>query len=122
LVAFGFALVWLGIRQLREGVQISGAKLTIRNDYRTRTVVASEVRAITLEPHVFGQVVSCWVPRVRLIDGRSIWIDNFDCGPAGKPPRPELAATVDEVRVLLGVKADGIATPESRQPRDPVSE
>jgi hypothetical protein len=122
LVAFGFALVWLGIRQLREGVQISGAKLTIRNDYRTRTVNASEIRAITLEPHTFGQVVYCWVPRVRLIDGRSIWIDNFDCGPAGKPPRPELAATVDEVRVLLGVRAEDVSTPDSRQPTDPASE
>jgi hypothetical protein len=122
LVIFGLALVWMGIRQFRVGVQISGAKLTIRNDYRTRTVVASEIRAITLEPYAFGEVAKCWVPRVELTDGSSVWIDNFDCGPARRPPRPELAATVDEVRMLLWVRADDVSTPESRQPGGAASE
>ncbi len=106
----GLVCAWIGIRQFRNGAQVSGHKLTIRNELRTYTVDAADIRAITLQPKCVGQGGTRWVARVELT-ANSIWIDNFDCGPAGKSPKPDRAAAVEEVRALLGVRADDIGQP-----------
>ena len=46
-VGFGLLFAWMGIRQFRYGAQVSGQKLTIRNTFRTYTVDAADIRAIT---------------------------------------------------------------------------
>jgi hypothetical protein len=114
----GLLAVWFGVRAFRAGVHIRGEKLTIRDEFRTRKVSAHEIRAITLQSKTMSAAGSHWVPRVDLIDGKSVWITNFDYGPADRPPPPELAVAVAEVRVLLGVRADDIPGPESPQPED----
>ena len=98
----GLVCAWIGIRQFRNGVQVTGHKLTIRNELRTYTVDAADIRAITLQPKS-GPNSTEWVARAELTGGKSIWIDNFDCGSAGKPPKPNRAAAVEAVRALLGV-------------------
>jgi hypothetical protein len=85
---------------------LNGGKLTIHNELRTRAVHASDIRAITLEPRAISDGPTRWIARVQLADGSRIWIDDFDCGPASKPTKPELAVTVDEVRMLLGGKGE----------------
>jgi hypothetical protein len=105
----GLVCAWVGIRQFRNGAQVSGQKLTIRNQLRTYTVNAADIRAITLQPKSEPNN-TYWVARVELT-ANSIWIDNFDCGPARKPPKPDRAATVEAVRALLGVRADDIRQP-----------
>jgi hypothetical protein len=104
-IALGLPLVWLGIRQLRAGVRISGGKLIIRRGFRTRTVNVSEIRAATLR-YRGNQESPRRVPRVELVNGKSIWINNLDCGRADRPPDPRRAARFNEFRALLGV-ADG---------------
>jgi hypothetical protein len=111
--AGGLAFAWIGIRQFRNGAKVSGHELTIRNELRTYTVDAAHIRAITLQPKS-SQNGDYWVARVELTSGKRIWIDNFDCGPAGKPPKPDRAAAVEEVRALLGVRADDIRQPGSQ--------
>jgi hypothetical protein len=108
LVGCGVGLVcaWLGIRQFRNGAEVSGHKLTIRNELRTYTVDAADIRAVTLQPRCLGEGGSRWVARVGLASGKSIWIDNFDCGPASKPPIPDRVAAVRAVRALLGLGGD----------------
>lgn len=101
-VPLGFWMAWMGIRQFRCGVEVSGQKLAIRNEFRTTTVDAADIRAINLQPKGSPNG-PYWVPRVELTSGKSIWIDNFDCGPAGRPPRPERVAIAEEVRALLGL-------------------
>jgi hypothetical protein len=107
----GSVLAWMGIRQFRNGVQVSGQKLTIRNEFRTTTVDAADIGAINIQPKDSPNGPD-WVPRVELTSGKSIWIDNFDCGPAGRPPRPERVAIVEEVQALLGL-ADADFTAET---------
>jgi hypothetical protein len=114
VISTGFLTVWVGIRAFRVGVHISGGKLTIRDEFRTRKVSAGAIRAITLQSKTMSAAGSHWLPRVDLIDGNGVWITNFDCGPADRPPPPELAAAVAEVRALLGVGADDIPGPGSR--------
>jgi hypothetical protein len=111
-VSLGLVFAWMGIRQFRNGVQVSGQKLTIRNEFRTSTVAAADIRAINLQP-MDSPNGPYWVPRVELTSGKSIWIDNFDCGPAGRPSRPDRAAIVEEVRALLGL-GDADLTAETR--------
>jgi hypothetical protein len=111
------AFAWMGIRQFRNGVQVSGHELTIRNELRTYRVDTADIHAITLQPKN-SQNGSYWVARVELISYKSIWIDNFICGPAGKPPKPNRAATVEEVRALLGVRADDMGRPENQPQPD----
>jgi hypothetical protein len=106
-------LTWLGIRQFRVGVQIRGGKLTIRGGLGTRTVNVSEIRAITLQSEDNLRVRHSWVPRVDLTNGKSVWIHNLDCRRADRPPDPDLAASLDEFRVLLGVSADDADRPSS---------
>ena len=106
----GLVFAWMGVRQFRNGAKVSGRKLTIRNELRTYTADACEIRAITLQPKSSSNG-DYWVARVELTSGKSIWIDNFDCGPAGKPPKPDRMAAVEEVRVLLGVRTDNIQQP-----------
>jgi membrane protein implicated in regulation of membrane protease activity len=101
----GILLVWLGIRLVRVGVHISSEKMTIRGYFVTRTVKASEIRAITLQPKDNGQGQLRWIPQVELTSGKAFWIDSFDCGAARNPPKPGVAATIEDVRTLLGVKA-----------------
>jgi hypothetical protein len=114
----GLLAVWFGIRAFRAGVQVRSEKLTIRDEFRTRKVSAHEIRAITLQSKTMSAAGSHWVPRVDLIDGKGIWITSFDYGPADRPPQPELAAAVAEVRALLAVRADDIPGPESPKPQD----
>lgn len=116
-VLVALAGTWAAARQFRIGAQVSGHKLTIRNELRTHTVDAADIRAITLQPKA-GEGGSYWVARVELTSGKRIWIDNFVCGRAGKPPKPKRAAIVEEVRVLLGVDADDAAMPKSHRADD----
>jgi len=104
---------WLGIRLLRVAVEISAGEMTIRSYFRTRTVNVGEIRAISLQSKSTGQGVTQWIPRVDLTDGRSIWINNLECGRADRPPRPYLAASFDELRGVLGVGADDTGQPET---------
>lgn len=113
--ALGLLFVWVGIRLLLLGVQISAGKMTSRGYFWTRTVQASEIRAITLQPKDDTGNGPRWIPRVELTGGKGFWIQSFDCGPAPQSPNPHLAATLDEVRALLGVRADDIGQPEMRQ-------
>jgi hypothetical protein len=115
MAGLGLLAVWLGIRLLRTGVQISAGKMTYRGYFRTRTVDASEIHEITLQPKDDTGNGSRWIPLVGLTRGKGFWIQSFDCGPARKPPKPHLAAALDEVRALLGVRADDFGQPETRQ-------
>lgn len=119
LLIGGGALVfaWIGIRQFRNGAQVSGHELTVRNELRTYRVDAADIRAITLQPKS-SQNGPYWVAQVELTGGKSIWIDNFICGPAEKPPKPDRAAAVEEVRALLGVRADDMGQPENQPQPD----
>jgi len=114
-IAIGLVLVWVGIRLLRLGVQISGEKITIRGYFITRTINASDIRAITLQPSN-DEGGPRWKPRVELTGGKSFWIESLDCGSAQDPVRPEKAATVHEIRALLGLAADDTAMPQNRRP------
>lgn len=111
-VSMGLVFAWSGIRQFRNGVQVSGQKLTIRNEFRTYRVDAADIRTITLQPHG-SENGDYWVARVKLTSGKSIWIDNFECGRAGRPPLPDRTAAVEEVRALLGL-GDADLTAETR--------
>jgi hypothetical protein len=108
----GLFFSWAAICAFRGGVQVSGGKLVIYNELFTRRVDAGDIRTITLEPKAVSKVVTRWVARVELTSGKSIWIEDFDCGTASKPPIPEQVAIVDQVRALLGVRADDIEQPE----------
>jgi len=103
-IFLGVLLAWLGVRMTSVGVQISAEKVTIRGYLRTRTVGASEILAVSLQPAA-GQSGPRWLPRVELADGQEFWIYSFDCGPASKPPKPKKAAVIEEVRALLGVES-----------------
>ena len=107
--------LWLGIRLLRVAVEISAGKMTIRSYFRTRTVNVGEIRAISLQSKSMGGGGNQWIPRVDLTDGRSIWINNMECGPVEGPPRSYLAASLDEIRGVLGVGADDTGQPETHQ-------
>ena len=113
-IVLGLPLVWLGIRQFRVGVQISGGKLIIRGGLRTRTVNVSEIRAITLQSPNNGVGQGRWIPLVKLTSIKSVWINQFDCGRADRPPNPGLAARLTEFRALLGVAdGDGMTTADT---------
>lgn len=109
----GLALVWLGIRLLRMGVRISSKKITVRGYLRTRTVHASDIWAVTLQP-LNSDSGPRWIPQVELTGGKSFRIYSLDFGSARKPPEPGVAATIEEIQVLLGV-ADGISPPATPQ-------
>ena len=102
-------------RMFRQGAQVRGGKLIIYRELRTRKVWASDIRAISLKPgYAYDSYTPRpWKPRVELADGRRIWIEGLDCGPATKPPRPELAAAIEELRALLGIGADPETLPEA---------
>jgi hypothetical protein len=110
--ALSLLFIWVGIRMTRVEVQISAKKITIRGYLHTRTVKASEIRAITLQPGGAND----WQPRVELTDGRSFYIPSFSCGSVRNPPIPARAAAVEEARKLLGVRPDDAGKPVSRQP------
>jgi hypothetical protein len=115
----GLFFLWGGIRAFRgRGVQVSGGKLIIHNELLTRRVDAGDICGITLEPKAVSQVATHWVACVELSDGESIWIDDFDGGTTRRPPRPELAAIVDEIRALLGVRADDMGQPGNQPQPD----
>jgi hypothetical protein len=103
-VTVGLLFAWVGIRLARVGVRINSEKITIRGYFVTRKVNASTISAITLQPLDNGEGQFRWIPRVELASGKSFWINSFDCGPARNPPKPELASTIDEIRMLLGVR------------------
>jgi hypothetical protein len=88
---------------VRVGIRITAQKIMIRGYFRTRTVEASEIRAVSLQPAA-GEPGPRWLPRVELAGGKDFWIYSFDCGPAIKPPKPGKAAAIQEVRALLGVE------------------
>ena len=95
IIGSALLCIWFGIRLFRVGVKVSGEKLTIRSYLRSHTVSAGEISAITLQSKPMNpQDPNHWIPRIDLTDGSSFWITNFDCGPAGQPPKAELAATV----------------------------
>jgi hypothetical protein len=114
-IGAGLLCLWLGIRLLRVAVEISAGKMTIRSYFRTRTVNVGEIRAISLQSKSTGSGGNQWIPRVDLTDGRSIWINNLECGPADRPPKSYLAASFDEIRGVLGVGADDTGQPETHQ-------
>jgi hypothetical protein len=114
-IGAGLLCLWLGIRLLRVAVEISAGKMTIRSYFRTRTVNVGEIRAISLQSKSMSGGGSQWIPRVDLTDGRSIWINNMECGPVDRPPKSYLAASFDEIRGVLGVGADDTGQPETHQ-------
>jgi hypothetical protein len=114
--ALGLLFAWLGVRLVRVGVHITAEKMSNRGYFITRTVKASEIRAITLHPKDNGQGKLRWIPQVELTSGKNFSIASFDCGPARKPPKPEMAVIIEDVRALLGVKADTVSMSESQQP------
>ena len=121
MAAVALVVTWLGIRLFRLGVlQVSAGKMRVRGYFRTRAVDASEIRAIPLRREDIGGESSRlrWRARVELTCGKSFWIDGFDCGRAEKPPKPDRAAILDEVRALLGVRADDIGQPATRLRHD----
>jgi hypothetical protein len=100
----GALFAWIGIRMTRVGVRISAEKIAIRGYFRTRTVEASEVSAVSLQPAA-GESGPRWLPRVEVASGKDFWIYSFDCGRASKPPKPGKAATIREIQALLRVEA-----------------
>jgi hypothetical protein len=108
-VAGGLFFAWGAFCSFRSGVQVSGKKLTIVNELWMHVIEASSIRAITLIPQSLGQGADHWRPLVVLTTGRSVCIENFDCGHASWPPRPERVAVVEELRALLGVEGDDLA-------------
>ena len=100
----GLFLLWVGIRAFR-GLGRAGQwrKLIIHNELLTRRVDTGDIaRSAPSRNRKRSAGATHWVARVKLTDGKSIWIDNFDGGTTRRPPRPQLAATVDEIRALLG--------------------
>ena len=112
LAVIGLLFTWGGIRVLRVGVQASAGKMTYRGYFWTRTVDASDIRAITLQPFTDGNR-EVWTPRVELTVGRSFWMPGASCGRTRNPPIPHRAATLDEIRALLGVRVDDARQPET---------
>ncbi len=115
-IGMGLFFMWAGICAFRGGVQVRGGKLIIRNELWARTIPASDILAITLEPKAVSEVATHWKPRVELTNGRSIWIDHLDCGPVKRPPQPDRAAAVEEIRALLGVRPGDSSAPKSPHP------
>jgi hypothetical protein len=114
LIVLGILCAWIAVRMIRVEVRISAEKVTIRSYLRTRTVDASEIRAVSLQPAA-GSSGPRWLPRVEVAGGKDFWIWSFDCGPANKPPKPDKAATIQEIGALLGVEtADPGAHPGLR--------
>ena len=125
LVAAGLLGIWLGISLLRVGVlQISAGKMTVRGYLRTRTVEVSEIRAFTLQTRDETGNGPRWIVRVELTGGKGFWIPSFACGSARRPPRPQLAAIVEQVRALPGFEgyddADLPVSQDGGQPQDAV--
>ncbi len=83
--------------------------MTVRGYVRTRTVEASEIRAFTLQTRDETGNGPRWIVRVELTGGKGLWIPSFACGSARRPPRPELAAIVEQVRAMLGVGGNDLA-------------
>ena len=100
------------VRMPFEEVRLSDGKMIIRNIGRRRVINASEIRAITLEYKVSG-AGGYWEPKVHLTNGRSIWLKGFSTSVAGTPD-PKLVAIVDEIRALLGIRAEDTGLPETR--------
>jgi hypothetical protein len=105
----------VGIRFARARLQINSQKLAIHSYLYTRTVNASKIHAIRLQAKDY-EGGPRWIFRVELTSGTGFGIESFDCGSARNPPIPELAAIVEEIRVLLGVSA---MMPESARPLSP---
>ena len=103
--ALSLLFIWVGIRLARVRLQINSEKMTIHSYLYTRTVKSSKIRAITLQPKDY-EGGPRWIFRVELTSRTSFGIESFDCGSARNPPIPELAAIVEEIRVLLGVSTD----------------
>jgi hypothetical protein len=114
--ALSLLFICVGIRLARVRLQINSEKITIRSYLYSRTVKASRIRAITLQRKDYENAGPRWIFRVELTSGTSFAIESFDCGSARNPPIPELAAIVEEVRVLLGVSADDAGKRETSQP------
>jgi hypothetical protein len=91
-------------RTARKGVRVSAGRVSIRNDWRTRTVNIEEIRGITLEEKTIGtgdgQHIS-WVPRIRLASGKEIWLTGMSCGPTYDPPVAWRLASLDKFRSLI---------------------
>ena len=116
-IGLWLVFVFAAYRSYCQGAQVRGGKLIIHQELWTRKIWASDIRAITLKPghaHSGGaDTPRPWRPRVELADGRRIWIECLDCGPTTKPPQPERAAAVGELRTLLGIGADPETLPEA---------
>ena len=107
MAAMGLLGIWLGIRLLRLGVlQISTGKMTVRGYLRTRTVEVSEIRAFTLQTRDETGNGARWIVRVELTGRKGFWIPSFACGSARRPPRPQLATIVEQIRALLKIEGD----------------
>lgn len=106
--AGGLLCSWLAVRVLRRAVRVKAGRVTIRGYLFTRTINAGDIRAITLQMtrRSVSEESPHWIPRIDLADGRSIWIFALDCGPSDRPPRPYRAASLDELRGILGVETD----------------
>ena len=101
---FGVPTGWWCFRFLRMGVQVCDGRVTIRNMWRVRAVVASDIRAVTLRSMDRGPGVH-WVPEVELANGKHIPLYGLDCGQTNSPPKRAALAVLDEFRALLGLGA-----------------
>jgi hypothetical protein len=114
----GLLAIWLGIRLLRVGLQITAGKMTYRGYFWSRTVDAADIRAITLQPIDETGNGARWIPRVELTGGKGFWIRSLDLSRARKPPKPRLAAQLDDIRALLGITAEDMGRPENQPQAD----
>ena len=113
--AMSLLLIWVGLRLARARLQINSEKVAIHSYLYNRTVNASKIYAIRLQAKDY-EGGPRWIFRVELTSGTGFGIESFDCGSARNPPIPELAAIVEEIRVLLGVSADDAGKRQTPQP------
>jgi hypothetical protein len=94
-------LLCLGLA--RTGVRVSAGKVVVVQPLRTRTVGIGDIRDVTLETKSNG-TSSFWVPRMRLANGDTIWLQGLSCGrvQALRPPASWRLASLDKFRSLIG--------------------
>jgi hypothetical protein len=89
---------WLGERLARVRVQVHGGQLIVHNEFRTRTVNASDVREITWD-WWRNRGTRRVVPRVHLAGGDSFRLSALW---SQGSRQAELVTTVEEILSLLG--------------------
>lgn len=109
LIAAGW---WFCYRMMRRGVEVSDGKVTIRNQWRSHTVSASDIRAVTLVATVVRSEVR-WLAGALLTNDEIVPLDGLGCGNALRSPDPAALAKLEKFRALLGV---GVNSPTGYTP------